>query len=219
MAAVAPSRAAAAAAAGASISAAMTLMPGRLAPVDSRLTMPGVPRRALLIVGVQVDYFEGGAHPVPDASFILHWIERLRLKDWDMVVHGMTWASSNSVAFVSNNPGAVVNEVIALAGVGSQAMVPEHCVQGTPGAALHPDLFRCLLCGLVLVSREDFPSRGRSVVHTCVGCSQAYPGLPLCIGTYSQSFFLPQSSALLMGVHVLVNTLPVAPNPQWGQYL
>jgi nicotinamidase/pyrazinamidase len=87
-----------------------------------------------------VDYFEGGAHPVPDASFILHWIERLRLKDWDMVVHGMTWASSNSVAFVSNNPGAVVNEVIALAGVGSQAMVPEHCVQGTPGAALHPDL-------------------------------------------------------------------------------
>lgn len=116
-------------------------------PVGASAAAPA--RRALLVVGVQVDHFDGGARPVPDAAFILHWIERLRQKEWDMVVFGVTWASSNCVAFVTNNPGAGVNEVIALAGVGSQAMVPEHCVAGTPGAALHPEL-RVLPTDLIL---------------------------------------------------------------------
>jgi nicotinamidase/pyrazinamidase len=80
--------------------------------------------RALLIVDVQRDFCPGGALPVPDGDAVVAAANEL-MEDRDLVVVTRDWHPADHASFESfGGPW------------------PSHCVQGTPGAELHPQLMR-----------------------------------------------------------------------------
>ena len=97
-------------------------------------------RSALVLVDIQPDFLPGGRLPVADGDAILEPVRALMMSDrFDLQVATQDWHPADHVSFASNHPGRRPLEVISLYGQ-SQMLWPDHCVQGTPGAALHPYL-------------------------------------------------------------------------------
>ncbi len=96
--------------------------------------------RALVIVDVQNDFMPGGALPTVRGNEVVPVINRLQ-PQFGLVVATQDWHPANHGSFASNHPGRKPGEVIDLAGL-EQILWPDHCVQGTKGAELHPDLVR-----------------------------------------------------------------------------
>ncbi|MCZ6641898.1 MAG: bifunctional nicotinamidase/pyrazinamidase [Gammaproteobacteria bacterium] len=96
--------------------------------------------KALLLIDLQPDFLPGGALAVDEGDHILEGVAEL-LSDpgFDLVVATQDWHPVDHVSFASNNPGRSPFEVIDLYGH-SQTLWPDHCVQGTLGAQLHPEL-------------------------------------------------------------------------------
>lgn len=95
---------------------------------------------ALLLVDVQPDFMPGGALAVADGDAILAPLAKLLDADlFSMVVATQDWHPPDHVSFASEHPGRRPFEVISLYGH-DQVLWPDHCVMGTPGAALHPQL-------------------------------------------------------------------------------
>ncbi len=97
-------------------------------------------KRALVIVDVQNDFMPGGALPTVRGNEVVPVINRLQ-QQFELVVATQDWHPANHGSFASNHPGRKPGEVINLAGL-EQILWPDHCVQGTKGAELHPDLVR-----------------------------------------------------------------------------
>jgi nicotinamidase/pyrazinamidase len=96
--------------------------------------------RALIVVDVQPDFMRGGALAVRDAEAILEPVARLmRDPGYALVVATQDWHPARHVSFASAHPGRAVFETIELYGH-PQMLWPDHCVQGTAGAALAPGL-------------------------------------------------------------------------------
>ncbi len=93
-------------------------------------------RDALLIVDVQHDFLPGGALAVPDGDAVVSPIAALA-PAFSIVVATQDWHPPGHVSFASAHPGARPFQTAALP-YGSQELWPDHCVRGTPGAALHP---------------------------------------------------------------------------------
>jgi nicotinamidase/pyrazinamidase len=96
--------------------------------------------KALVIVDVQNDFCPGGALPVPEGDRVVAAINRLQ-PEFALVVATQDWHPANHGSFAANHPGRRPGEQIELAGL-PQILWPVHCVQGTPGAELHPALNR-----------------------------------------------------------------------------
>ena len=97
-------------------------------------------RSALVLVDVQPDFLPGGALPVAEGDRILEPIRRLLDADpFALYVATQDWHPPGHVSFASSHPGRKPFDVIELHGH-EQTLWPDHCVQGTPGARLHPDL-------------------------------------------------------------------------------
>ncbi|MGA8258965.1 MAG: bifunctional nicotinamidase/pyrazinamidase [Arenicellales bacterium] len=97
-------------------------------------------RSALLLVDIQPDFMPGGALAVADGDGILDPLKALMDKDlFGLYVATQDWHPRGHVSFASSHPGRKPFESIELYGH-AQTLWPDHCVQGTPGAALHPDL-------------------------------------------------------------------------------
>ena len=94
--------------------------------------------KTLIIVDPQLDFMPGGALPVPDGQAIVPLINRL-LPRFDLVVATQDWHPANHASFAANQGGRKVFEIIRLDGL-DQVLWPTHCIQGSPGAAFHPDL-------------------------------------------------------------------------------
>jgi len=92
----------------------------------------------LLVVDAQNDFMPGGALPVAGGDQVVPAINRLAAR-FENVVLTQDWHPPRHVSFVSSHPGAKPFDTIELA-YGAQVLWPEHCVQATPGAALHADL-------------------------------------------------------------------------------
>jgi nicotinamidase/pyrazinamidase len=92
----------------------------------------------LLVVDVQNDFCAGGALAVPRGDEVVPLINRLACA-FPHVVLTQDWHPSGHLSFASAHPGRRPFEVIA-APYGEQMLWPDHCVQGTPGAAFHPAL-------------------------------------------------------------------------------
>ena len=95
-------------------------------------------RDVLLVIDVQNDFIPGGALAVKDGDQVIAVINRLA-PAFARVVLTQDWHTPGHVSFASSHPGKKPFDTIDLP-YGTQVLWPDHCVQGTPGAALHKDL-------------------------------------------------------------------------------
>jgi nicotinamidase/pyrazinamidase len=96
------------------------------------------PGDALLVVDVQNDFCSGGRLPVPGGEDVVGPINR-STGHFRIVVATQDWHPPRHRSFASSHPGRQEYQTITLP-YGEQILWPDHCVQGTPGAALHPEL-------------------------------------------------------------------------------
>ena len=95
-------------------------------------------RDVLLVVDIQNDFCPGGALAVPHGDEVVPVINALAAR-FAHVVLTQDWHPHDHLSFASCHPGKAPFKTVELA-YGSQILWPDHCVQGTPGAAFHDDL-------------------------------------------------------------------------------
>jgi nicotinamidase/pyrazinamidase len=93
---------------------------------------------ALLVVDVQNDFCPGGALAVPDGDAVVPVINRIS-RAFPVVVATQDWHPEGHISFASRHEGKNPFEVVEIQGT-EQVLWPDHCVEGTPGADLHPEL-------------------------------------------------------------------------------
>jgi nicotinamidase/pyrazinamidase len=93
---------------------------------------------ALIVVDVQYDFLPGGALAVPGGDAILPLVNRL-VDAFGFVAFTQDWHPVGHASFASSHPGWRPFETTQLS-YGEQRLWPDHCVQGSRGAALHDDL-------------------------------------------------------------------------------
>lgn len=91
---------------------------------------------ALIVVDLQHDFLPGGALAVADGDAIVEPIARLALR-FATVVATQDWHPRGHVSFASSHPGTKPYGILALP-QGKQELWPDHCLQGSRGAAIHP---------------------------------------------------------------------------------
>lgn len=92
----------------------------------------------LLVIDVQNDFMPGGALAVPQGDAVVPAINALAGK-FARVVLTQDWHPAGHVSFADNHVGRRPFETMVLP-YGEQVLWPTHCVQDTPGAALHAGL-------------------------------------------------------------------------------
>jgi nicotinamidase/pyrazinamidase len=98
------------------------------------------PHAALILVDVQPDFMPGGSLACHEGDLIVAGIDALlRQRRFRHAVATQDWHPRGHVSFASSHPGRAPFEQITLYGQ-AQTLWPEHCVQGTAGAALHPGI-------------------------------------------------------------------------------
>jgi nicotinamidase/pyrazinamidase len=97
-------------------------------------------KAALILVDIQPDFLPGGALPVAGGDEILEAVARLMAAGpFRLQVATQDWHPSGHASFASRHAGKEPMDVIELHGH-DQTLWPDHCVQGTVGAELHPGL-------------------------------------------------------------------------------
>ena len=96
------------------------------------------PTDALLVIDLQNCFVPGGSLAVKDGAAIVPLVNNLA-KAFANVVLTQDWHTPDHVSFASQHAGKKPFETVSL-GYGTQVLWPEHCVQGTTGAALVPGL-------------------------------------------------------------------------------
>lgn len=94
--------------------------------------------KTLIIIDVQNDFMPDGPLAVSHGDLIVPVINSIQ-KNFDLVVATQDWHPQNHRSFASNNEGKEPFDQILLHNI-QQILWPDHCVQGTAGAELHPDL-------------------------------------------------------------------------------
>ena len=92
----------------------------------------------LIVVDVQNGFMPGGSLPVPRGDEIVPVINALS-KQFANVVLTQDWHPAGHASFASSHVGKQPYEVMQMP-YGDQVLWPDHCVQGTVGAALHQNL-------------------------------------------------------------------------------
>ena len=99
---------------------------------------PDGDREVLVIVDVQNDFCRGGALAVPDSDAIVPAVNRLAAQ-FSHIILTQDWHPPGHASFASSHAGKQPFQTIELA-YGQQILWPDHCVQGTQGAAFHSGL-------------------------------------------------------------------------------
>ena len=94
--------------------------------------------KALIVIDVQNDFCPGGALAVTGGDEIVPMVNRL-VGEFDHVVLTQDWHPAGHSSFASVHPGKNPFETTEMP-YGTQTLWPDHCVQGTDGAAFHADL-------------------------------------------------------------------------------
>jgi nicotinamidase/pyrazinamidase len=94
---------------------------------------PG-PKDVLIVVDVQNCFIPGGSLAVNKGDEVIPIINRLA-KVFNHVVMTQDWHTPGHISFASSHPGKKPFETVEL-DYGTQVLWPDHCVQGTQGAAL-----------------------------------------------------------------------------------
>ncbi|MFV0359082.1 bifunctional nicotinamidase/pyrazinamidase [Tropicimonas sp.] len=93
---------------------------------------------ALIVIDVQNDFCPGGALAVPGGDEIVPGINAL-LPDYPVRIFTQDWHTADHASFASRHPGKKPYEIFEMP-YGPQVLWPDHCVQGSEGAAFHPCL-------------------------------------------------------------------------------
>jgi len=93
---------------------------------------------ALIVVDLQIDFCPGGTLAVPDGDRIVPVVNHL-INRFDRVILTQDWHPEGHISFASSHPGKNPFETIRL-DYGDQTLWPNHCIQGSNGAAFHTNL-------------------------------------------------------------------------------
>lgn len=93
---------------------------------------------ALIVIDIQNDFCPGGALAVAGGDEIVPGINAL-MQDAQAVILTQDWHPEGHSSFASSHPGKSPFEMIDMP-YGPQVLWPDHCVQGTGGAAFHAAL-------------------------------------------------------------------------------
>lgn len=93
---------------------------------------------ALIVIDVQNDFCPGGALAVPEGDAIIADINSL-MQQAEAVVLTQDWHPAGHSSFASSHVDKAPYSMIEMA-YGPQVLWPDHCIQGSNGAAFHPDL-------------------------------------------------------------------------------
>ncbi|MCC6306122.1 MAG: bifunctional nicotinamidase/pyrazinamidase [Rhodobacteraceae bacterium] len=93
---------------------------------------------ALIVIDLQADFCPGGALAVAGGDGIVLPLNAL-MDEFATVVLTQDWHPAGHRSFASSHPGQAVFATVTLP-YGPQTLWPDHCVQGTAGAAFHPGL-------------------------------------------------------------------------------
>jgi len=95
-------------------------------------------KKALILVDLQNDFCKNGSLAVPDGDAVIALANQLQ-DYFGIVVVSKDWHPADHMSFASNHSGKKVGDVVLVHGI-QQILWPDHCVQHTPGAELHPEL-------------------------------------------------------------------------------
>jgi nicotinamidase/pyrazinamidase len=108
-----------------------------MSPPDIRIEKS---HTALIVVDMQYDFLPGGALEVHEGDRIIEPISALMESDaFSVIVATQDWHPPNHVSFASQHDRKQPLDTIELNGH-DQTLWPDHCVQESTGAVLHPDL-------------------------------------------------------------------------------
>ena len=93
---------------------------------------------AILVIDVQNDFCPGGALAVAGGDEIVAPINAL-IPDYQVKVLTQDWHPAGHSSFASSHAGKAPFEMIDMP-YGPQVLWPDHCIQGSDGAAFHPKL-------------------------------------------------------------------------------
>ena len=96
------------------------------------------PDHALVVIDPQIDFCPGGRLAVADGDAVMAPIEAM-MDEFETVVLTQDWHPAGHSSFASSHEGRAPFETVAMP-YGPQVLWPDHCVQGSPGAAFHPRL-------------------------------------------------------------------------------
>lgn len=95
-------------------------------------------KRALIIVDMQNDFLPGGSLAVDGGNEIIPVINRIQ-QDFEIIVATQDWHPAGHFSFASSHDEKDPFDVMEIE-AGEQVMWPDHCVQGTSGAAFSSEL-------------------------------------------------------------------------------
>ena len=95
--------------------------------------------KALIVVDCQQDFMPGGALAVPHGDEVVPVINKL-LPKFDLVIFTKDWHTEDNIGFASQHDLNPFDKLF-----NGDTVWPDHCIQNTPGADLHPgiDLALC----------------------------------------------------------------------------
>src|SRR5262245_37037443 len=102
---------------------------------------------ALIVIDVQNDFCPGGALAVADGHEVVPIINELS-HEFEHMILTQDWHPPHHSSFASSHPGKQPFETVQMH-YGEQTLWPDHCIQGSGGAAFHPNLSRTR-CELIL---------------------------------------------------------------------
>jgi nicotinamidase/pyrazinamidase len=93
---------------------------------------------ALIVIDVQNDFCPGGALAVESGDQVVAPINAM-IDDYPVRVLTQDWHPADHTSFATNHAGGEPFSLTRMP-YGPQVLWPAHCVQGSTGAAFHPDL-------------------------------------------------------------------------------
>jgi nicotinamidase/pyrazinamidase len=94
--------------------------------------------KALVVIDPQNDFCPGGALAVAEGDSIMQPINEM-MGAFDLVILTQDWHPQGHSSFASSHGGAAPFSLTDMP-YGPQVLWPDHCIQGSDGAAFHPAL-------------------------------------------------------------------------------
>jgi nicotinamidase/pyrazinamidase len=94
--------------------------------------------KALVVIDPQNDFCPGGSLAVADGDSIMQPINAM-MDAFDLVILTQDWHPEGHSSFASSHEGAAPFTLTDMP-YGPQVLWPDHCIQGSDGAAFHPAL-------------------------------------------------------------------------------